>query len=411
MDEDIRRLDLVAGLIDNDKKQYNSELLTPIIEGISYGLIESNSQIVKALNSTQDRFCLTDDKYNYYVYSLCEYLEAIQNELILEVNKKHTKKIYTVDNSSKGINYLLSIDRQYNNKLITPIILEIKNCTDLTRLEYINRELLNKLKSNNKELGHVMSTSDLRKLRNDIESYLDMHKNKLNKNKDNYKENIMFKKDKSQNFILHIDSKLIVDTNYYISIDDILKIVNRINKLSKNIKIHYKEFSITIVNCAEHIDIKVNNTLGDYNYISNLRVYNTGEIYKVSINKRSGKICKSEKYNQNSKEFYIIKFALDRLFDRYNEAKQRKLEKSNKNTEIKTHEIREIQNDVYINTTENNTNYENDAGVTDSKGGHHTSPRAHYRRGCIVHRKNGTTYTRKGGMVNKDKDGTNYKIK
>ena len=410
MDKDIKKLDLIGRIVEEDRKQYNSELLTPIIEGISYGLIESNSQIVKALNSTQDRFCLTDDKYNYYVYSLCEYLEIIQNELIIEANKKDTKKVYTVDNNSKDLDYLLEIDKQYNNRIVTPIISEINNCTDLIRLEYINRELLNKLKSINKELGHILRNSELRELKNDLEKYLNICINNLKKNKGD-KDNIRFIKDSSQNFIIDIDSKLIVDTDYYISTDDILKVVNRINKLSKNIIIQYKEFSIKIVNDTEHIDIRVNNTRGEYNNINRLRVYNNGEIYKVSINKRSGKIYKSEKYNQNSKEFYIIKFALDKLFNRYKEVKQRQLEKSNQNTEMKTHEIKERQNDVYINTTGNNTNYENNAGVTDSKGGHHASPRAHYRRGCIVHRKNGTTYTRKGGMVNKDKDGTNYKIK
>lgn len=410
MDEDIRRLDLVEGLIDNDKKQYNSELLTPIIEGISYGLIETNSQIVKALNNAQSKFKLTDDKYNYYVYTLCKYMETIKNELVLEVNKNNTKKVYKVDNHSKGLNYLLEIDKQYNNKLITPIISEINNCTDLVRLEYINKELLNKLKSNNKELGHIVSGGKLREIKNDIEKYLGMYKYNLKKNKEKDKESIKFGKDTSQNIVINISSKVNIDTNYYINTDDILKITNRINKLSKNVMIQYKEFSIKIINSTEYIDIKVNNTIGQYNSINTLRIYNNSEIYKVSMSKRKGNIYKSEKYNQNSKEIYIIKFALDKLFDRYREVKQRKLEEDNKNKEIKTHEIREIQNDVYVSSTTYKSSTDR-LDSTNSKGGHHASPRAHYRKGCVVHRKNGTTYIRKGGMVNKDKDGTHYKIK
>ena len=44
-------------------------------------------------------------------------------------------------------------------------------------------------------------------------------------------------------------------------------------------------------------------------------------------------------------------------------------------------------------------------------GGHHRSPRRHWRNGCTVHRKNGTTFIRKGCWVMEENEAMEYVIR
>lgn len=161
--------------------------------------------------------------------------------------------------------------------------------------------------------------------------------------------------------------------NNYINLDNII--------YTENLKISYK-----------HIDIFVN---------QGLYVLVTSEGHKVLqliLNKELD--CIGEYSSCKDEIVQIIIYVSSKL------SKSKNIINKLKSDSKLIHTINVEEVPEYIDLSDNIYKYEE----INHNGGTHKSPRQHYRKEHVVHRKNGTTYVRRGCTVNKDKDKVKYKI-
>lgn len=348
-----------------------------------------------------------------------------------------------------NIKELLKIDKQYKNKLLTPIIEKISNEklineVDISNELYLRFNLLNiskKIQAVNAKVylkilckylndvkeckQEVLKQQRLRELEQQRLKERQIIKEKTGKNiiivqnknvetKEQHEAKIQELRKRNKNSygklvktpIIQLErilNEIINNRNIkYITINvewskEKIIICDNIQQLiDKYIKLERMNISINV----DSLNIKILSYIDSNIYT----IINNSSIVKIKMieNKVENILFNNISLEEVSQSFNILNTVLERLLNRKVNIITKEEKQSNKVTNTKTSCI-----DVKLKEIEDRYKYDND----NISKGTHASPRQHYRQGCIVHRKNGTTFERRGGIVKANTKAVSYVIK